>query len=59
LSSWTAAPLYEPCGLHVRLPYCMAYVVAEGAISPLRSYFPMAALSAPLAAASRSISAPA
>ena len=46
-------------GLHVRLPYCMAYDVSDGAITALRSYFPMAALNARLAGASRSVRAPA
>jgi predicted ester cyclase len=44
-------------GRHVRLPYCMAYDVSEDAITALRSYFPMAAISAQLTAASRSVGA--
>ena len=48
-----------PTGVHVRLPYCMAYDIADGAITALRAYFPMAALRAQLAAASRSVGAPA
>jgi predicted ester cyclase len=48
-----------PTGVHVRLPYCMAYDIAGGAITALRAYFPMAALRAQLAAASRSVGVPA
>jgi len=46
-------------GLHVRLPYSMAYDVAEGTITALRAYFPMTSLRSQLAEASRSVSAPA
>jgi predicted ester cyclase len=41
-------------GVDVRLPYCMAYDVVDGEITALRSYLPMAALTAQLSAASRS-----
>ena len=40
-------------GVDVRLPYCMAYDVADGAITALRAYFPVAALTEQLSAASR------
>jgi ketosteroid isomerase-like protein len=46
-------------GAHVRLPYCMAYDVSDGAITALRSYFPMTALTARLTEAGRSVDAPA
>ncbi|WP_138734571.1 ester cyclase [Modestobacter excelsi] len=46
-------------GRHVRMPYCMAYDVSGDVITALRSYFPMAAISAQLTAASRSAGAPA
>jgi predicted ester cyclase len=48
-----------PTGRHVRAPYCMAYDVSADAITALRSYFPVAAISAQLTAADRSTSAPA
>ena len=46
-------------GLHVRWPYSVAYDVAGGSITALRAYFPMTALSSQLAAAGRSVGAPA
>jgi predicted ester cyclase len=46
-------------GLHVRLPFCMAYAVSGSAITAVRAYFPMAALGARLAEAGRSADAPA
>jgi steroid delta-isomerase-like uncharacterized protein len=44
-------------GVDVRLPYCMAYDVADGAITALRAYFPMAALAAQLGAAKHPVEA--
>ena len=43
-----------PTGAAVRLPYCVAYDVAGGAITALRAYCPMRALHARLAEALRS-----
>jgi predicted ester cyclase len=48
-----------PTGRHVRVPYCMAYDLSGDAITALRSYFPVAAISAQLTAAGRSAGAPA
>jgi predicted ester cyclase len=44
-------------GRHLRLPYTMAYDVSPDAITALRAYLPMAALTAELTAGSRSVSA--
>jgi ketosteroid isomerase-like protein len=46
-------------GAHVRLPYCMAYTVSGEAITALRAYFPIAALTARLIEAGRPVDAPA
>jgi ketosteroid isomerase-like protein len=46
-------------GVDVRQPYCMAYDIADGAITGLRAYFPTAALRAELAEAARAAAAPA
>jgi ketosteroid isomerase-like protein len=43
-----------PTGLDVRRPYCMAYDVAGGSITALRSYFPTVSLVAELTEAARS-----
>jgi ketosteroid isomerase-like protein len=46
-------------GAEVCRPYCMVYDVADGAITALRAYFPIAALRAELDEAARSAVAPA
>jgi ketosteroid isomerase-like protein len=46
-------------GLEVRQPYCVAYDVAEDAITALRAYFPTAALRATVAAAAQAAATPA
>ncbi|SDC71049.1 Predicted ester cyclase [Geodermatophilus telluris] len=44
-------------GAHVRIPYAVCYDVADGLITALRAYFPMAALRDRLAGGDRPVSA--
>jgi ketosteroid isomerase-like protein len=46
-------------GLHVRMPYSIAYDVRDGSIVAIRAYFPMTALRSQLARAGGSVSTPA
>jgi predicted ester cyclase len=45
-----------PTGLEVRMPYCVAYDIAEGSITALRAYLPTASLVASLTEAARAAS---
>jgi hypothetical protein len=56
VDTWEGVPA---TGRDVRLPYAMAYDIAGGFITALRSYFPMAALRAQLTRTEVSGSAPA
>jgi predicted ester cyclase len=48
-----------PTGLAVRLPYSVAYDVADGAITALRAYFPTTVLLGQLSEAARAAASPA
>jgi len=48
-----------PTGRDVRLPYAMAYDIADGQITALRAYFPMAVLRAALSESAAAGRAPA